>query len=206
MLKTTYQYEQTAARLVVEGFPDLSAGHSSEAIGILSSWQLQLVGAPELEGTRDHLEALMAAVMPYARHRLSGVSRRFGQESGFVSIGPGPDLTVHLLELRSSREGVEPLQLKLDDAELADLVRCLDQLRIDSRIKLTWEFPDDRPLQRQEIIDRIPLQKRLGPPLLAGVALAGCVATAWLVPLPQDTKETSSTPAPVEKPETQPDR
>ena len=206
MLKTTYRYEQTAARLVVEGFPDLSAGHSNDAIGILSSWRLQLVGAPELEGTRDHLEALMAAVMPYARHRLSGVARRFGQDSGFVSIGPGPDQTAHLLELRSSREGVEPLQLKLDDAELADLVRCLDQLRIDSRIKLTWAFPDDRPLQRQEVIDRIPLQQRLGPPLLAGVALACSIATAWLVPLPQETKETLPEPTPVETPETKSDR
>ena len=206
MLKTTYKYEQTAARLVVEGFPDLSAGHSSDAIGILSSWRLQLVGAPELEGTRDHLEALMAAVMPYARHRLSGVERRFGQDSGFVSIGPGPNPTAHLLELRSSREGVEPLQLNLDDAELADLVRCLDQLRIDSRIKLTWAFPDDTPLPRHEVVDRIPLQKRLGPPVLAGVALACSIAAAWLVPLPQETKETSPAPAPVDKPETQSDR
>ena len=41
------------------------------------------------------------------------------------------DQTNHRLELRSSREGVEPLQLKLDDAELADLVRCLDRLRLD---------------------------------------------------------------------------
>ena len=206
MLKTTYQYEQTAARLVVEGFPDLSAGHPSDAIGILSSWRLQLVGAPELEGTRDHLEALMAAVMPYARHRLSGVARRFGQDSGFVSIGPGPDQTAHLLELRSSREGVEPLQLKLDDAELADLVRCLDQLRIDSRIKLTWAFPEDRPLQRHEVVDRIPLQQRLGPPLLAGVALACSIATAWLAPLPQETKEASPEPTPVETTETKSDR
>jgi len=204
MLKTTYHYEQTAARLVVEGFPDLSAGHSSEAIGILSSWRLQLVGAPELEGTRDHLEALMAAVMPYARHRLSGVQRRFGQESGFVSIRPNQ--SIHLLELRSSREGVQPLELKLDDAELADLVRCLDQLRLDTRIKLTWAFPNDRPLQRQEIVDRIPLQKRLGPPLLAGVALACSIATAWLVPLPQEIKETSPAPASEDKPETQSDR
>ena len=202
MLKTTYRYEQTAARLEVEGFPDLSAGHSNDAIGILSAWRLQLVGAPELEGTRDHLEALMTAVMPYARHRLSGVQRRFGQESGFVSIGP--DQTSHRLELRSSREGVEPLQLKLDDAELADLVRCLDRLRLDSRVKLTWAFPEDRPLQRQEIVDRVPLQKRLGPPLLAGIALACTIATAWLVPLPQETKETS--PATVAKPETQSDR
>ena len=204
MLKTTYRYEQTAARLEVEGFPDLSAGHSNDAIGILSAWRLQLVGAPELEGTRDHLEALMAAVMPYARHRLSGVQRRFGQESGFVSIGP--DQTSHRLELRSSREGVEPLQLKLDDAELADLVRCLDRLRLDSRVKLTWAFPEDRPLQRQEIVDRVPLQKRLGPPLLAGIALGCTIATAWLVPLPQETKETSPAPATVEKPETQSDR
>ena len=204
MLKTTYRYEQTAARLEVEGFPDLSAGHSNDAIGILSAWRLQLVGAPELEGTRDHLEALMAAVMPYARHRLSGVQRRFGQESGFVSIGP--DQTSHRLELRSSREGVEPLQLKLDDAELADLVRCLDRLRLDSRVKLTWAFPEDRPLQRQEIVDRVPLQKRLGPPLLAGIALGCTIATAWLVPLPQETKETSPTPANVDKPETQSDR
>ena len=204
MLKTTYRYEQTAARLEVEGFPDLSAGHSNDAIGILSAWRLQLVGAPELEGTRDHLEALMAAVMPYARHRLSGVQRRFGQESGFVSIGP--DQTSHRLELRSSREGVEPLQLKLDDAELADLVRCLDRLRLDSRVKLTWAFPEDRPLQRQEIVDRVPLQKRLGPPLLAGLALGCTIATAWLVPLPQETKETSPAPATVDKPETQSDR
>ena len=204
MLKTTYRYEQTAARLEVEGFPDLSAGHSNDAIGILSAWRLQLVGAPELEGTRDHLEALMAAVMPYARHRLSGVQRRFGQESGFVSIGP--DQTSHRLELRSSREVVEPLQLKLDDAELADLVRCLDRLRLDSRVKLTWAFPEDRPLQRQEIVDRVPLQKRLGPPLLAGIALACTIATAWLVPLPRETKETSPAPATVDKPETQSDR
>ena len=203
MLKTTYQYEQTAARLVVEGFPDLSAGHSSDAIGILSAWRLQLVGAPELEGTRDHLEALMAAVMPYARHRLSGVQRRFGQESGFVSIGP--DQAHHQLELRSSRDGVAPLQLKLDDAELADLVRCLDRLRLDGRVKLTWAFPEEQPLQRQEIIDRIPLQKRLGPPLLAGVALACSVATAWLVPLPQEIKESSPAAAPLDRPDIEPE-
>ena len=38
MLKTTHRYEQTAARLVVEGFPDLSAGQEGDTIGILSGW------------------------------------------------------------------------------------------------------------------------------------------------------------------------
>ena len=138
MQKNSYRYEQSAALLLVEGYPDLSAGHGNEAIGILSAWRLQLIGAPELEGTRDHLESLMTAVMPYARHQLSGVGRRFGANSSFVSIGPIESGPGHQLELRSSREGVEPLQLKLDDAELADLVRCLDRLRLDERVKLTW--------------------------------------------------------------------
>ena len=83
MQKNTYRYEQTAALLLVEGYPDLSAGHGNEAIGILSSWRLQLIGTPELEGTRDHLESLMSAVMPYARHQLSGVGLRFGADGGF---------------------------------------------------------------------------------------------------------------------------
>ena len=52
MLKTVHRYEQTAARLVVEGYPDLSDGQEGDTIGILSGWKLQLVGAPELEGTR----------------------------------------------------------------------------------------------------------------------------------------------------------
>ena len=116
------------------------------------------------------------------------------------------DQASHRLELRSSREGVEPLQLMLDDAELADLVRCLDRLRLDSRVKLTWKLPADCPLKRQEIVDRVPLQKRLGPPLLAGVALACTIATAWIIPLPQEIKETSPEPSTVDKPETQSDR
>ena len=182
MLKTTYQYEQTAARLVVEGFPDLSAEQAADAIGILSAWRLQLVGAPELEGTRDHLEALMTAVMPYARHRLSGVGKRFGQDGGFVSIGPHEK--GHQLELRSSREGVQPLQVQLDDAEVADLVRCLDRLRLDARVKLTWSFPEDLPLRRHEIAERIPLQERWASPVLAGLALTASGLVAWFVPLP----------------------
>ena len=183
MLKTVHRYEQTAARLMVEGFPDLSDGQEGDTIGILSGWRLQLIGAPELEGTRDHLEALMKAVMPYARHQLSGVRRRFGEDDSFVAIAP--DGEIHRLELRSSQEGVEPLQLRLDDAELSDLVRCLDRLRLDQRVPLTWAIPEERPLTRRELVERIPLQQRFAPAVL-GAALLGVIsAGALLVPLPE---------------------
>ena len=183
MLKTVHRYEQTAARLVVEGFPDLSSGQEGDTIGILSGWRLQLIGAPELEGSRDHLEALMNAVMPYARHQLSGVRRRFGGDDSFVAISP--DGEKHQLELRSSQEGVEPLQLSLDDAELSDLVRCLDRLRLDQRVPLTWAIPEERPLTRRELVERMPLQQRFGPAVL-GTALLGVIsAGSLMLPLPE---------------------
>lgn len=200
MQKNSYRYEQTAARLLVEGYPDLSAGQTSDNIGILSGWRLQLVAAPELEGTREHLEALMAVVMPYARHCLSGVRRPFDTEKGFVTIGPDSD--VHQLQLRSSREGVDPLALRLDDAELSDLVRCLDRLRLDQRVQLTWDLPADQPLSRHELVERIPLRRRFGPSLLGSFALAASAAIALVLPLPplperptmDATEPSSSTP------------
>ena len=182
MLKNTYRYEQTAALLVVEGYPDLSADQANDSIGILSSWRLQLVAAPELEGTREHLEALMAVVMPYARHQLSGVGRRFATDQGFVVVSPAGDR--HHLELRSSRDGVEPLKLLLDDAELCDLVRVLDRVRLDQRIHLSWQLPADQPLARHELVERIPLRRRFGPPLLGGLALAASALVALVLPLP----------------------
>ena len=196
MQKNSYRYEQSAALLLVEGYPDLSAGHGNEAIGILSAWRLQLIGTPELEGTRDHLESLMTAVMPYARHQLSGVGRRFGANSSFVSIGPMESGPGHQLELRSSREGVEPLLLKLDDADLADLVRCLDRLRLDERVKLTWTIPSDQPLKRQDLVDRIPMQRRLAAPILGGFALAATIGIALLQPLPPIGEESAKPMAP----------
>ena len=200
MLKTVHRYEQTAALLVVEGFPDLSSGQEGDTVGILSGWRLQLVGAPELEGTRDHLEALMIAVMPYARHHLSGVRRRFGANDGFVAIAPSGDK--HQLELRSSQIGVEPLQLSLDDAELSDLVRCLDRLRRDQRVPVSWNIPEEKPLTRRELVEHIPLQQRFGPAVLGAVLLGFFSAGSLLIPLPeQRSVDVPNTEARIETPE-----
>ena len=182
MQKNTYRYEQTAARLLVEGYPDLSAGQAADAIGILSGWQMQLVAAPELQGSREHLEAMMSVVMPYARHLLSGVERSFASDGDIVTIEPAG--AKHQLLLRSSQDGIEPLRLTLDDAELSDLVRCLDRLRLDQRVQLNWKLAENRPLARQELVEKIPLQRRLGAPVLGGLALVSGMAAALVLPLP----------------------
>ncbi len=183
MNKISLRYEQISCRLTVEGLPDVSTGQGGQAIGILTGWGLALAGHTELEGKREHLEALLQVVVPYARHLISGAPRPFGDLDNPVAIHPdGPS---HRLELRSSQPNTPPLTLQLDDAELADLVRCLDQLRLDSRLQLPLQTPPPQPLKRSELRRRVPLGRRVAAPLcgLAALGLAGAVS--WMVPTPK---------------------
>ena len=183
MLKQSYRYDQTTARLEVEGLPDFSAGHADQAIGILSAWRLKIVGASELEGKREHLEALMAVVIPYVRLRLSGVVRALGELNDPVRLVPdGPQ---HRLDLTSGQPNIPPLSIQLDDAQLADLVRCLDALRADGRVRLSWPAIEHEPLPRRDLVERIPLMQRLTAPLLGGATVVVLGVLGLLLPLPE---------------------
>ena len=183
-MKTTLRFDQISCRLQVEGLPDVSAGQGSDAVGILTGWSLQWAGRPELEGRKEHLQALMAVVLPYARHLISGVQRRFGEEPEPVEIGPHPD-GGHALLLRSSQPDTPPLQVRLDDAELADLVRVLDQLRTDPRLKLPMAVPAPEPLRARELEQRTPLIQRLVAPVGGALAVALVAGVGLLLPVPR---------------------
>lgn len=188
-MKHTLQFDQLSCRLRVEGLPDVSAGQAADAVGIITGWTLAWVGRPELEGRREHLLALMQVVLPYARHLISAAPRPFGAADQPVAIGPGA-AGLHRLELRSSQPDTPPLQVDLDAAELADLVRVLDQLRLDPRLVLPLPVPVDRPLRARELSEREPLQRRLAAPVGGAAALAVAAALALLLPpppLPQPT-------------------
>lgn len=182
-MKQTLRYDQYSCQLRVEGLPDVSVGQSTHSIGIITAWRLAWVGRPELKGRREHLFALMEAVLPYARHLISGVSRSFGEKDQPVTIGPaeGGD---HRLELRSSQPDTPPLQICLDDAELADLVRVLDQLRMDPRLQLELPVPTPEPLQPRELLNQIPLRRRLAAPVGGAAALVLAASLAVLEPPP----------------------
>ena len=183
MIKLSHRFEQISCRLTVEGFPDVSTGQSSQAIGILTGWSLALAGHTELEGKREHLEALLQVVAPYARHLISGAPRTFGDPVSPVAVHP--DGSRHRLELRSSQPNTPPLALHLDDAELADLVRCLDQLLLDPRLQLNLQAPTPQPLRRSELRKRVPLGRRIAAPLCGMAALGLAGAVSWIVPIPK---------------------
>jgi hypothetical protein len=183
-MKQILQFDQLSCRLKVEGLPDVSVGQSGAALGIITGWSLQWAGRPELEGCKEHLLALMQVVLPYARYLISGVPRRFGVEPQPVEIGPASE-GGHSLLLRSSQPDTPPLQLALDDAELADLVRVLDQLRLDARLQLPLELPAPVPLRARELLERRPLAQRLAAPLGGVLALALASGLGLLIPEPK---------------------
>ena len=179
-MKLSTRYEQTSCRLVIEGLPDLSAGQATDTLGIFTGFTLALAGRTELEGQREHLQALISVVLPYARHLLSAQPRGFGSDSDPVAMLPVEG--GHRLELRSSQPDMPPLQLLLDDAELADLVRCLDQLRLDARVAVPFSVPAPQPLRRRELRRREPLGRRLAAPLAGVAALLIAGALTVLIP------------------------
>jgi hypothetical protein len=184
-MKTTLRFDQLSCRLQVEGLPDVSVGQSGEVVGIISGWSLQWAGRPELEGRKQHLLALMQVVLPYARYLLSGVERPFGTNPAQpVEISPHPE-GGHQLVLHSSQPDTAPLQLRLDDAELADLVRVLDQLRLDPRLQLALHLPEPKPLKAFELERRTPLGQRLAAPVGGLLALALLAGLGLLLPVPK---------------------
>ncbi|MEB3156642.1 MAG: DUF4335 domain-containing protein [Cyanobacteriota bacterium] len=188
----TYQphsYGSHACRLRVEGFPDVSTGQSIGAVGIITGWSLDWVGHPQLEGRRDHLQALLTTVLPYARLLLSGVARPVGDDGDAVRIAPDAR-GGHHMQLRSGQPDTPPLDLHLDDAELADLVRVLDQCRLDPRLQLPLPVPEARPLPARELRHRLPLRRRLAAPLGGLAALAVAAGGTSLLPTPRPAETT----------------
>jgi hypothetical protein len=193
-MKQSLRYDQLSCRLQVEGFPDVSTGQGPNGVGIITGWTLQWLGRPEVEGQREHLEALMDVVYPYARHLLSGVSRAFGDAQAPVGIAPAA-AGGHTLTLRSSQSGIPSLSLSIDDAELADLVRVLDSVRFDPRLQLRLTLAEPRPLRSRELAERLPLTRRLAAPV-GGLAAVGLLALlSLLIPPPPRQAPTTALPA-----------
>jgi len=183
-MKQTLRYDQPSCRLRVEGLPDVSVGQSADALGIITGWSLQWSGRPELEGRKNHLLAMVGVVLPYARHLISGVGRPFGSEDEPVRIEPATEPDHHRLVLRSSQPDTAPLELRLDDAELSDLVRLLDQFRLDPRLQLQLDLPAPRPLRPREVIRRVPRRQRLVAPVVGALAVAVAAGLGLLLPEP----------------------
>ena len=150
MFYNAYKFNQNSSSLELSGMPDVSNGDSEKTIGIISSWNLKIIGSPLLEGEKEHLDNLMQVIFQYSRSYVSGVRNTFISNKNIVTIAPF-NLN-HKLTLKSTKKGIKPLEIILDDSELSDLTRCLDLLRFDSRFNIRWSVETDRPFRKRYIL------------------------------------------------------
>ena len=157
MINLTYRFDQNSTSLEIAGMPDVSNGDSEDTIGILSSWTLKIIGSPLLEGEKEHLENLMQVILQYSRSYISGIRKSFISNKKIVKISPFGNS--HKLLLNSTKEGVEPLEIIIDDSELSDLTRCLDLLRFDPKFNLRWDINQEKPFTKKYILTSISSSK-----------------------------------------------
>tara|TARA_B100000579_G_scaffold318597_1_gene268097 strand:+ start:692 stop:1300 length:609 start_codon:yes stop_codon:yes gene_type:complete len=149
MINLSYRFDQNSSSLEIAGMPDVSNGDSEDTIGILFSWTLKIIGSPLLEGEKDHLDNLMQVILQYSRSYISGIRKTFISNERIVTISPFG--LSHKLLLKSTKEGIKPLEIILDDSELSDLTRCLDLLRYDPRFNIKWDINEERPFSKKYI-------------------------------------------------------
>ena len=158
MINLSYRFVQNSSSLELAGMPDVSNGDTKDTIGILSSWTLKIIGSPILEGEKEHLDNLMQAIFQYSRSYISGIRKTFISNNKIVKISPHG--ISHKLLLSSTKKGVKPLEIILDDSELSDLTRCLDLLRYDSRFNIRWDINEETPFTKRYIVTNMSNSKK----------------------------------------------
>ena len=149
MINLSYRFDLNSSILEVHGIPDVSNADSEKTIGILSSWTLKIIGSPQLEGEKEHLDSLMQVILQYSRSYISGIRKTFKSKKSVVMISPFGNF--HKLLLNSTKKDVKPLEIILDDSELSDLTQCLDNLRFDSKLNINWDINIDGPYTQSYI-------------------------------------------------------
>ncbi len=157
MINLTYRFDQNSSSLELAGMPDVSNGDSEVTIGIITSWTLKIIGAPPIEGDKEHLDNLMRVILQYSRSYISGIRKTYRSHLNIVTISPHG--ICHKLLLNSTKEGIKPLEIILDDSELSDLTRCLDLLIIDSRFNIRWDINKEIPFSKKYIRDSVSIPK-----------------------------------------------
>ncbi len=151
MINLSYRFDQNSSSLELSGMPDVSNGDAEGTIGIINKWKLKIIGSPLLEGEKEHLDDLMQVILQYSRSYISGIRKTFISSKNIVTISP---LGInHKLQLNSTKKGVKPLEIILDDSELSDLTRCMDHLRFDPRFNIRWKIKLDIPYTRRYLIN-----------------------------------------------------
>ena len=132
MLQNKCLFNQSSVSLEIMGLPDLSNDEDNDFISIISQWKLLIIDKPLIEGSVEHLKSIMEAFHCYSLNLLNNDNAYY--ESKLIEI-KSENLFTHNILLRSSKPNTKPLNIKIGNAVLCDIVNCFDQLRSSNKVK-----------------------------------------------------------------------
>ena len=177
MLQNKYTFTQSSAELEIVGLPDYSKSDSEKKISIISKWKLSIIDQPDIEGGLDHLKLILQSFYKYSSLIILGKEEKL--ESKLIDISFGQD-GLHNLLLKSTKPEVDPLKLKLGNAEFTDVLSCFDQLRKSEDISFNFQHtvPDIKN-NYFFIRNKIKLKNLFFPPILAFLSIS-LISTSFI--------------------------
>ncbi|AAP99953.1 MULTISPECIES: DUF4335 domain-containing protein [Prochlorococcus] len=163
-MKLNLIFTSGIARIEIDGLPDHSLGHDNNTLGILLSWKLNLIGIASLDGKKEHLKNLINVVLTYSSYCISGIFKTVSDESKTITISRYQKQ--NKLTLISTKRDIEPLTIFLDDAELVDLTKCLDQVIHEKKIAIDWVYSINKPRINSEWRSKKNILNRLVHPFI----------------------------------------
>ena len=170
MLQNKYTFTQSSAELEIVGLPDYSKSDSEKKISIISKWKLSIIDQPDIEGGLDHLKLILQSFYKYSS--LISLGKEEKLESKLIDINLDED-GLHNLLLKSTKPQVEPLKLKLGNAEFTDVLNCFDQLKQSENI--SFNFQTISPVYKKQgfnLRNKNKIKNILYPPLLAFLSIS----------------------------------
>ena len=170
MLQNKYTFTQSSAELEIVGLPDYSKSDSEKKISIISKWKLSIIDQPDIEGGLDHLTLILKSFYKYSSLIILGKEEKL--ESKLIDINLDED-GLHNLLLKSTKPQVEPLKLKLGNAEFTDVLNCFDQLKQSENI--SFNFQTISPSYKKQgfnLRNKNKIKNILYPPLLAFLSIS----------------------------------
>ena len=170
MLQNKLLFNQSLVSLEVIGLPDYSDNENNNFISIISQWKLLIVDKPLIEGNLDHLSSIMKAFYSYSNSLLNNESPIY--ESNLIDIKLENYYT-HSILLKSTKPDVKPLNIKIGNSILADIINCFDQLYTSKKVKNIYskEFINLKNKKYFQYIDKDNISNFILPPLVSLISI-----------------------------------
>ena len=136
-MQNKLSFHQSSASLEIIGLPDYSNNENKDQISIISQWKLTIVDKPLIEGKIEHLGPIMDAFYIYSNLLIKNEIPIY--ESKLIDI-KADNLHIHNIVLKSSKENVKPLILKIGKSLLSDTINCFDQLNESPKVRIKKRY------------------------------------------------------------------